>query len=174
MQFTGSIADISFDMNGKPRATLLINERNNFLDGVDSLRDIKLTIDLKKYRNKRSLNANAYAWKLIGEIADSVRSSKEEIYLKMLKRYGQSELVSVLSHVPVEHYFRYYEEAGESDLNGKSFKHYRVYKGSSEFDTREMSVLIDGIVNEAKDLGIQTETPEQIANMISLWRSADE
>lgn len=91
----------------------------------------------------------------------------------MLKRYGQSELVSVLSHVPVEYYFRYYEEAGESDLNGKSFKHYRVYKGSSEFDTREMSVLIDGIVNEAKNLGIQTETPEQIANMISLWRSAE-
>lgn len=174
MQLTGSIADISFDISGKPRATLLINERNDFLDGVDSLRDIKLTIDLKKFRNKRSLNANAYAWKLIGEIADSVRAGKDEVYLKMLKRYGQSELVSVLSHIPVEHYFKYYEEAGESDLNGKSFKHYRVYKGSSEFDTREMSVLIDGIVNEAKDLGIQTETPEKIANMISLWRSVDE
>ncbi len=174
MQFTGSIADISFDISGKPRATLLINERNDFLDGVDSLRDIKLTIDLKKYRNKRSLNANAYAWKLIGEIADIIRTGKDEVYLKMLKRYGQSELVSVLSHIPVEHYFKYYEEAGESDLNGKSFKHYRVYKGSSEFDTREMSVLIDGIVSEAKNLGIQTETPEQIANMVSLWRCADE
>jgi hypothetical protein len=174
MQFTGSIADISFDISGKPRATLLINERNDFLDGVDSLRDIKLTIDLKKFRNKRSLNANAYAWLLIGKIADSIRAGKDEVYLKMLKRYGQSELVSVLSHIPVEHYFRYYEEAGESDLNGKSFKHYRVFKGSSEFDTREMSVFIDGICSEAKSLGIQTETPEQIANMVSLWRSANE
>jgi hypothetical protein len=174
VQLTGSIADISFDMCGKPKATLLINERNDFLIGVNSLLEEKVSIELKKFRNKRSLNANAYAWKLIGEIADSIRVGKDEVYLTMLKRYGQSELVSVLSHVPVEHYFRYYEEAGESDLNGKSFKHYRVYKGSSEFDTREMSVLIDGIVNEAKDLGIQTETPERIANMISLWRTADE
>ena len=174
MQLTGSIVDISFDMSGKPKATLLINERNDFLIGVNTLGDEKLSIELKRHRNKRSLNANAYAWKLIGEIADSIRVGKDEVYLKMLKRYGQSELVSVLSHVPAEDYFRYYEEAGESDLNGKSFKHYRVYKGSSEYDTREMSVLIDGIVSEAKDLGIQTETPEQIANMVSLWRSADE
>lgn len=174
MQLTGSIADISFDMSGKPKATLLINERNDFLMGVNSLLEEKITIDLKKFRNKRSLNANAYAWKLIGEIADSIRAGKDEVYLKMLKRYGQSELVSVLAHIPVEHYFKYYEEAGESDLNGKSFKHYRVYKGSSEFDTREMSVLIDGICSEAKSLGIQTETPEQIANMVSLWGSANE
>lgn len=174
MQFTGSIADISFDMSGKPKATLLINERNDFLMGVNSLLEEKISIDLKKYRNKRSLNANAYAWCLIGRIADIIRAGKDEVYLKMLKRYGQSELVSVLSHIPVDQYFKYYEEAGESDLNGKSFKHYRLYKGSSEFDTREMSVFIDGIVSEAKNLGIQTETPEQIANMISLWRSADE
>lgn len=174
MQLTGIIADVGFDMNGKPKATLLINERNDFLMGVNSLLEEKITIDLKKFRNKRSLNANAYAWKLIGEIADSIRAGKDEVYLKMLKRYGQSELVSVLAHIPVEHYFKYYEEAGESDLNGKSFKHYRVYKGTSEFDTREMSVLIDGIVTEAKNLGIQTETPEQIANMVSLWGSANE
>lgn len=173
MQLTGSITDISFDIDGKPKITLLVNERNDFLDGIEPLRETKLTIGIKKFFKKRSLNANAYAWKLIGEIADVIRASKDDVYLKMLKRYGQSELVSVLENVPAHQYFKYCQEAGESELNGKLFKHYRVYKGSSEFDTREMSVLIDGIVSEAKELGIQTETPEQIANMVSLWRAKD-
>jgi hypothetical protein len=64
---------------------------------------------------------------------------------------------------------KYFEEAGESTLNGKLFKHYKVFKGSSEFDTQEMSIFIDGIVNEAKNLGIQTDTPDQIAKMKALW-----
>ena len=98
-----------------------------------------------------------------------MRSGKDEIYLNCLKRYGQSELISVLSHVPIGNYVKYYEEAGESKLNGKMFTHYRVYKGSSEFDTREMSIFIDGVVGEAKDLGIQTETPNQIAEMKARW-----
>jgi hypothetical protein len=87
----------------------------------------------------------------------------------MLKRYGQSEIISVLAHIPIFEYVKYCEEAGESSLNGKLFKYYRVYKGSSEFDTREMSIFIDGIVSEAKELDIPTDTPEQIARIISLW-----
>jgi hypothetical protein len=92
--------------------------------------------------------------------------------MEVLRRYGQSELVSVQAYIPLGQYVKYCEEAGESMLNGKLFKHYRVYKGSSEMDTREMSILIDGIVSEAKGLGIQTETPDQIENMKSLWRTA--
>ena len=87
----------------------------------------------------------------------------------MLKRYGQSEIISALSHIPIADYVKYCEEAGESTLNGKLFKHYKVYKGSSEFDSREMAILIDGIVSEAKELGIQTETPNQIAEMKARW-----
>ena len=144
------------------------------LCGYDDLKDIeKLSIEIKQYREKRSLNANAYAWLLIGKIADIVRSSKDEVYVNMLKLYGQSDVISVDADVPIRYYVKYFDEIGESRLNGKLFKHYRVYKGSHEYDTREMSILIDGIVYEAKELGIQTETPEQIARMKSLWR-ADE
>ena len=49
------------------------------------------------------------------------------------------------------------------------FKHYKVYKGSSEFDTREMSIFIDGIVYEAEELGIQTMTPNEIARIKAAW-----
>ena len=136
---------------------------------VDDLHDEKLVIKIDKFREKRSLNANNYAWKLITEIGNKTRQSKEDVYLMMLKRYGQSDMVSVVAEVPVQYYFKYYEEAGESTLKGKLFKHYKVFKGSSEFDTKEMSIFIDGIVNEAQDLGIPTDTPDRIAKMKDLW-----
>ena len=171
MKVSGRIVGANIDFRtGKPTLTLEVNERNDFEMLVDELRDKdKLSIEVKPYREKRSLNANAYAWCLIGQIADILRAGKDEIYLKCLKRYGQSELISVLSHVPIENYVKYFEEAGESKLNGKMFTHYRVYKGSSEFDTREMSIFVDGICDEAKALGIQVETPNQLAEMKSRW-----
>ena len=176
MKLTGKIVDASVDfVTGIPKLTLAVNEKNDLLHCYDDLKSIeKLSIEIKQYREKRSLNANAYAWKLIGEIADKVRASKEEVYLEMLKRYGQSEVISVLSHIPIRAYVKYFTEAGESKLNGKLFKHYKVYKGSSEFDTREMSILIDGIVSEAKELGIQTETPEMLDRLKSLWKEGEQ
>lgn len=171
MKLTGRIVGESIDFRtGKACITLEVNERNDFEALVDEMRDKdKLSIEVKPFRQHRSLNANAYAWLIIGKIADVLRAGKDDIYFRLLKRYGQSELISVLSHVPIGNYIKYYEEAGESKLNGKDFTHYRVYKGSSEFDSREMSIFIDGVVSEAKELGIQTETPNQIAEMKARW-----
>lgn len=126
--------------------------------------------EVKEHHEKRSLNANAYAWSLIGKIADVVRSSKDEVYLMMLKRYGQSEMVSVLSDIDISGYFKYYEEVGRATLQGKEFTHYRVYKGSSEYDSREMSILIDGIVSEAKELDIETLPPCEVDRLKNMWR----
>ncbi len=171
MKVSGKIVGANIDFRtGKPTISFEINEKNDFKLMVDELKDCeKLSIEVKQYRPKRSLNANNYAWALLTEIANIARANKEDIYLLMLKRYGQSEMFSVAAHVSFGEYVKYYEEAGESELKGKLFKHYKVYKGSSEFDTREMAVFIDGIVSEAKNLGIQTETPEMIAKMKSLW-----
>lgn len=168
---TGIISGVSFSyLTGKPLVTFEMNERQSALNMVDALRECnKLSVKIGKYREKRSLNANNYAWKLITDIGNATRQSKDDVYFLMLKRYGQSEMFSALAHIPFGEYVKYYEEAGESTLNGKLFKHYRVYKGSSEFDTKEMSVFIDGIVGEAKELGIQTDTPDQIAKMKALW-----
>ena len=87
----------------------------------------------------------------------------------MLKEYGQSEMISVKAHIPISDYVKYCEEAGESTLKGTLFKHYKVYKGSSEFTKEEMAIFLDGVVSEAKDLGIDTRTPDEIANLKSLW-----
>lgn len=126
--------------------------------------------EVKEHREKRSLNANSYLWVLVGKIADLMRTTKEEVYVNELKRYGQSDLVSVKSEIDVKGYFKYYEEAGTSKLNGKDFTHYRVFKGSSEYDSREMAVLIDGVVQDAEELGIETLPPHEIQKMKELWK----
>lgn len=125
--------------------------------------------EIKEYHKKRSLNANAYAWALIGKIADVLRSSKDEIYLEMLKKYGQSEIVSVLSDINVTGYFKYFEEIATVKLQGKNFTHYKVFKGTSGYNTAEMAVFIDGVISEADELGIDTLPPNEVEKIKSLW-----
>ena len=121
--------------------------------------------EVKEYRQKRSKSQNAYMWEIISKIADIQRLSKEEVYLQMLKDYGQSEIISMLSTINPNGYLKYYEEIGKGQVNGKEFTHYKVYKGSSEYNSKEMSILIDGVIQEAKQLDIETLTPQQIAEM---------
>ena len=90
--------------------------------------------------------------------------------MMMLKRYGQSELVSILATIDISGYFKYYDVAGSTLLNGKEFTHYRIYKGSSEYDTREMAILIDGIVQECKEQNIETLPPEEIEMLKNQWK----
>lgn len=126
--------------------------------------------EIKKHRKKRSLNANAYAWKLISEIGLALNKPKEEVYIHMLKDYGQSEMITVTEKVKIENYIKYYELAGESILNGQKAIHYRIFKGSSEMNTKEMSQLIDGIVQEAENLEIQTLRSEEIERLKGEWQ----
>lgn len=125
--------------------------------------------EVKEYHKKRSLNANAYAWALIGKIADALRNSKDEIYLEMLKKYGQSEIVSVLSDINVTGYFKYFEEIATVKLQGKNFTYYKVFKGTSEYNTAEMAVFIDGVISEADELGIDTLPPNEVEKIKTLW-----
>lgn len=126
-------------------------------------KDKRFTI--KEFKERRSLDQNAYAWKLITEIGNVLRKSKEEVYLEMLKDYGQSEIVSMLSEINPKGYFKYFEVIGTGIVNNKEFTHYKIFKGSSEFDRKEMTIFIDGIVQECKQLGISTLTPDEIARL---------
>lgn len=131
----------------------------------DTIYDVKIT----KHREKRSLNCNAYLWKLVTEIGNILNKSKEEVYLQMLIDYGQSEMISILSDIDVKGYFKYYKLAGSSMLNGKLFNHYKIYKGSSEYNTKEMSILLNGVVQEARNLGIKTKEDYEIEKLIEEW-----
>lgn len=164
------IKDLSFSREGEQIISFILSKGEDARHMYDELCDKDVRLDVKQYRQKRSLNANNYAWELITRIADKMRLGKDDVYLRMLKDYGQSEMISVISSIDISPYLKYYEEAGQTTLNGKDFTHYRVYKGSSEFDTKEMSIFIDGIVQEAKQLDIETMTPNQILEMESAWK----
>lgn len=127
--------------------------------------DREKVFEVREYKQKRSLTQNAYFWVLVNEIANVTRQSKDDIHLQMLKEYGQSEVFSIRSDIDVSRYLKYYEEIGRGKVNGKEFTHYRVFKGSSEMDSLEMSILINGTVSEAEQLGIPTLTPAEIARL---------
>lgn len=134
-------------------------------------------VKIEPVKRKRNLNSNAYAWVLMTEIANVLRSDKDEIYVEMLKRYGQiaedkdgNKIVfSVRSDIDATSFYKYLERIGTGTVNGTEFTHYRALKGSSEFDTHEMSIFIDGIVSEAKNLGIETLPPDEVARMNAAW-----
>lgn len=127
--------------------------------------------EVKEHKKRRSLNANNYAWALITKIANNIpQTSKEEVYLRLLKSYGQSTMISVLAEVNIEGYFKYYEVKGQSYLKGRLFNHIVVYKGSSEYNTHEMALFIDGIVAEAKNMGIEVLTPAELFSLKENWK----
>lgn len=164
-----------FSENGKMNITLSLVKKQDISKLKSVIENKKmLSVEIKQHRKRRSLDANAYAWVLMSKMADVLRTSKEEIYLQMLKRYGQreKELISVIAE-GLETIKRATDnhciEVGESELNGKVFKHLAILIGSSKYDSREMAILIDGIISECKELGINTITENEKAEMLSKW-----
>jgi len=121
--------------------------------------------EIKEKKKQRTLTQNSYAWELITQLANALKLSKEDLYLKMLEDYGQSSLISVKSDIVISGFVKYYKEVGRSKLNDTEFTHYKIYKGSSQFDTYEMGIFIDGIIHECESVGIPTLTKEQVNNL---------
>lgn len=125
--------------------------------------------EIKEYKKKRSLNSNSYLWVLCTEIANIMNLSKEEVYVKMLEDYGVSILVPLTTETEPEKYFKYYSYFDKGNLNNKECIWYKVFKGSSEYDSKEMSHLLNGVVEEAKQLGIMTLDEIEIQKMLDRW-----
>lgn len=142
----------------------------------------KYDVEIKEHRDRRSLRANNYAWELMEQIAAVLGEDKNEVYHTMLVSYGTCRriddevyTISMPSYIELslrtdEYLYIHTAFIGESEAGGRLFNHYRILKGSSEYDTKEMSVFIDGIVREAQQLDIETRTPDEIALMKSRWR----
>lgn len=150
IEFTGTITDIK-------RKIFQLNKEKKY--------DVKIT----EHRNKRSKNANSYMWELVGKIADVLGESKEQVYLQELKKYGQSLLIPVKKGTLPNGYFKYYEFECESTINEKEADWYKVYKGSSNYNTKEMSILIDGIVSDCRELDIPTLEDYEIEKLVEEW-----
>ena len=121
--------------------------------------------EIKEHRAKRTLTQNAYYWVLVNELANCLRKSKEEVHFDLLRDYSQVALVTLKSNVDIKGYIRYYEFERETIISNVKFNIYKVYKGSSEMDKKEFSILLDGLIQEAKQQGIPTLTPNEIAKL---------
>ena len=138
---TGRLVDMAFTLGGKQRVTLELN--GDFREIWDKLhQEPILDVEIKKHREKRSLSANAYFHVLCNKISAETGESEDAVKLRL------------------------YETRQE---NGKDYSCYFVYKESHKMDSKEFAHLVDGAIEEAKELGIQTDTPEQLAHYKEEW-----
>lgn len=171
MECTGKITGIGIDYNSR-KFTLSLMANENISAEYEKLKDCeKVRVIIKKYRNKRSLDANAYAWVLMQKIAEAVHSDKDTVYLKMLARYGQFTHIVVKPDAVerMKQEWRTIRELGEITVGSMTGIQLQCYFGSSTYDSKEMSVFVDGIASECRELGIETDTPDELARMKREW-----
>lgn len=175
MEATGRLTNVSKDwQSGKWQLTFEINEAA-VVNEIDNIKDVdKLAIKATKYREKRSLDANAYAWVLMQKIAEAVHSDRWAVYLELLQKYSRSFTHIIVKEAAVDRMKELYRtcvDLGEVKVNGQTGHQLQVYYGSSTFNMKEMSVFIDGIVSECKELGIETMTPDELGRMKAAWQN---
>jgi len=131
----------------------------------------QLVVEIKQYRQKRSLDANSYMWLLLSEMAAVMKTTKDELYLIMLERYGIFTHVVVKPNVvdKVKQEWRTVRELGEVNINGKTGIQLQCFFGSHLYDTKEFSVLLEGIISEAKDLGIEVISENEKHLLLVEW-----
>ncbi len=179
MRVSGRIAgaNIGF-MSNKPQLTLEINELNDFKQLVDDLNGCeKLSIEIKPYRARRSLDANAYFFVLADRLAEKLGTTKEEIYRNAIKEIGGVSETVCVKNEAVERLCEGWMSNGlgwQTDTFPSKIKgctNVILYYGSSTYDSAQMSRLISNIVQDCQAVGIETRTPDEIANLLSLWES---
>ena len=176
MECTGKITNISRDWKtDKFNITFSINEPSA-INEIEKIKDFdRLDIKAVKHREKRSLDANGLLWVCLGKIAESFSppADKWDIYLQMLKRYGKYTYICVKPNVvdAVKSQWRECEVIGNVNINGKEAVQMLCYFGSSTYDTKEFSVLLDGVISEMKEMGLETPTSEEMKRTLELWQN---
>jgi len=141
---------------------------------LNDLTDKELSVEIKPYRARRSLDANSYCWVLCQKLAEKLNSTKEDIYKEAIRKAGQFDFIAVTDSA-ADQFLKawqskglgWYAEALESKIEG--CKKIMVYYGSSVYDSKEMAHLIEYIISECKELGIETMTPTEISRMMNEW-----
>lgn len=176
----GTLQDLQRTLDGHLRVSFDIDEEEHTLEQIEALKGKILTLEANEYKEKRSLNANAYFWVLCRDIAKAVAGDKETIYLMLLQRTNIYDVYEVFSEA-VETFktaFRYVETVyqypaivggQERVINGL-----HCYKGSSQYNAQEMQILINEATEEAHALGVSTWNEQEVDNLIKNWRGSNE
>lgn len=145
----------------------------------DEMKDGKVyEADLKEHRKKRSLDANSYAWLLIGKLANKLGLPKEDVYREFIKDVGNNYEILPIRNDAVDKWITNWQSKGigwccdilgESKLDG--YTNVITYYGSSTYDSLQMSKLINLIVDECKQQGIEVMTHAELALLMDGWAS---
>jgi len=172
LEFKGHLVGATRNLTtGKYNITFELDEGNiKDLDKISGNKE--LMVQAKVHRNKRSLDSNAYAWVLMQKIAEATGLDKWDVYLNCLQRYSRAFTHVIVKPNAIDRLKELYRvciDLGEVTVNGKTGHQLQVYFGSSTFDTKEMSVFIDGIVSECRDLDIDLIPDSDIERMKKEW-----
>lgn len=181
MEEKGRILDVSRDWKtGSTRIYLEIP--GNHTEELDKLTDKELSVSIQQHREKRSLDANAYYWVLAGKLARVLDITNAAMHNILLRRYGAPEIINEeLVYIMLPDTDDAEEKALESETyhvrptsevrvgERMNYRTYIMLKGSSTYNTKEMSDLIEGLISDCKDAGIETATPEEIERMMALY-----
>lgn len=175
-ELTGKITNISFSYNtGKPLITFEMDDKRNAMNMAEKLLpEEKLTIKVDKFRKKRSLDANAYAWVLIGKLSEKTNIPAEEIYRAAIKEIGNYEIVCVQNEA-VDSLRSVWEKNGigwqtatmPSRIEGCT--NVVLHYGSSTYDVAQMARLITNLQQDCEQLGIETKSPEELLSLLNSW-----
>ena len=131
--------------------------------------------DLSEQKEKRSNDANGLLWSCLQEIANALHSDKWTVYLMMLKRYGKFSYVIVHPDAveSMRKQWRELEVVGEVDVNGKKGVQLLCYYGSSTYNTKEFSVLLDGVISEMKEMGLTPPPTKEMQMLLEKMRDQE-
>ena len=168
---TGKLKDLTMNRDGTQNLTLVVDQ--DFRDAYDQLADQRLDITIKKHRNQRSLDANAYCWILIDKIAEATGVSKTEVYQNAIRDIGGVSEIICLKTEAVARFREIWSLRGlgwqtdtlPSKIPGCT--NVVVYFGSSTYDTKQMSSLIEHLIQDAEGLGIPTMTPKKREELLA-------
>lgn len=175
MQTTAKITDINIDFTTKKTKISLLLDTND-INVVEELKnENKLNLELKKWYKKRSLDSNAYMWTIAEKISQKLGISKLEVYRDAIKEVGQCEVLPIKNEA-VDTFINAWQHNGQGwlcEIIGKSklagYTNVTAYYGSSIYDSKSMSRLVDLIVQEAKQLEIETLPPEELESLKRSW-----
>lgn len=164
------LLDLSFSIDGKQRLTVELD--GDFRDMFDELHEKDVDVTVKRYYKRRSLEANAYAWVLIGKIAEKKHIRKTEVYRNAIRDIGGvSDLVTIkksafrrLQETWIKNGIGWQVDEIKSTIPG--WTNAVLYYGSSSYTTSQMSDLISSLVQDAQSLGIETRSPEDIQSLL--------
>jgi hypothetical protein len=164
--------EVSYTETGKQKLTFTLTSKADISDLKAIIANKKLiAIEVSQQKRKRSLDANGMLWAICTQIAAAIKSSKDEVYLTMLERYGVFTHIIVKAEAVerIQKEWRTCRVLGEVTVNGKTGIQIQCYYGSHLYDSKEFSVLLDGVISEAREMGIEVISEQDKQLLIQEW-----